>query len=184
MDRRYRIGVLSANRFLFQKIKLGLYHIADTYMSDGTNDGFDLLIYDDESGITIPDGIRTIKLSKSSEFCDLAVPFSIESLIKLIEDNSAPLFIKLAKESRRAYLGDMEIKLTEAEFALLEVLVKRGEFVKREELLNLVWGDNADAGVVTVYIHYLREKLEKNGEKIIISSRKNGYKISEKFIGK
>jgi DNA-binding response OmpR family regulator len=79
----------------------------------------------------------------------------------------------------------METKLTEAEFALLEVLVEcGGEFIKREELLSRVWGDNADPGVVTVYIHYLREKLEKNGEKVIISSRKNGYKISERFVGK
>ena len=175
---------MSDNRFLFQKIKLGLLHIADTFISDGTDGGFDLVIYDDECGAVIPEGIRVIRLSKVSEDCDLAVPFSIESLTKLIEGKSAPLFIKLARETRRVYLGDMEIKLTEAEFALLEVLVSRGEFVKREELLNLVWGDNADLGVVTVYIHYLREKLEKNGEKVIISSRKNGYKISERFIGK
>jgi predicted glycosyltransferase len=27
------------------------------------------------------------------------------------------------------------------------------------------------------------EKLEKNGEKVILSSRKEGYKISERFTG-
>ena len=34
---------------------------------------------------------------------------------------------------------------------------------------------------MNVYVHYLREKLEYNGEKVIISSRKNGYKIDERF---
>ena len=43
-------------------------------------------------------------------------------------------------------------------------------------------GDDADGGILNVYVHYLREKLEKRGEKIIISSRKSGYKIDEKYL--
>ena len=40
----------------------------------------------------------------------------------------------------------------------------------------------ADEGVLNVYVHYLREKLERGGEKIIISSRGLGYKIDEKYL--
>ena len=32
-----------------------------------------------------------------------------------------------------------------------------------------------------MYVHYLREKLER-GEKIIISSRNHGYKIDAKYL--
>ena len=35
---------------------------------------------------------------------------------------------------------------------------------------------------MNVYIHYLREKLEADGEKIILSSRSHGYKIDEKYL--
>ena len=48
--------------------------------------------------------------------------------------------------------------------------------------MKTVWGDGADGGVLNVYIHYLREKLEAGGEKIILSSRKQGYKIVEKYL--
>jgi DNA-binding response OmpR family regulator len=59
-----------------------------------------------------------------------------------------------------------------------------GDFISREELIRRVWGEGADGGVLNVYVHYLREKLEKQGEKIIISSRKNGYKIDGKYLTK
>ena len=57
-----------------------------------------------------------------------------------------------------------------------------GEFVSREEILSQVWNGDADCGIINVYIHYLREKIE-HGEKIILSSRKQGYCIDEKYLG-
>ena len=59
---------------------------------------------------------------------------------------------------------------------------KKGEYVSREELRLGVWDEDTDSGVVNVYIHYLRQKLER-GEKIINTSRSLGYKIDEKYIG-
>ena len=56
-----------------------------------------------------------------------------------------------------------------------------GEFVSREEILHSVWSGDADPGIINVYVHYLREKLE-DGEKIIVSSRKNGYKIDGRYL--
>ena len=52
----------------------------------------------------------------------------------------------------------------------------------KAEILRHVWGGDADDGIVNVYVHYLREKLEAGTEKIILSSRGNGYKINEKFL--
>ena len=76
------------------------------------------------------------------------------------------------------------IKLTEVEHALFLALMKRGgEFASREDILREVWGSEADEGIINVYVHYLREKLEKSGEKIIVSSRKLGYKIDGKYLG-
>ena len=37
--------------------------------------------------------------------------------------------------------------------------------------------------MINVYIHYLREKLELCGEKIIIASREAGYRIDKRFLG-
>ena len=84
---------------------------------------------------------------------------------------------------RLAYLDGKEIKLTEVEASLLGRLISAsGEFVSRGELLRGVWGDSADGGVLNVYIHYLREKLEVCGEKIILSSRSAGYGIDKKYL--
>ena len=51
-----------------------------------------------------------------------------------------------------------------------------------EELHGKVFGENNTPGLLNVYIHYLREKIEGEDEKIILSSRKQGYKINERYI--
>ena len=90
----------------------------------------------------------------------------------------------LSLADRCAILYGERIKLTEVEFSLLSLLYSHGgKYVSRDEVLNKIWNGEADGGVINVYIHYLREKLEKHGEKIILSSRKNGYCIDEKFLG-
>ena len=86
---------------------------------------------------------------------------------------------------RCAHIYGKTIRLTDAEFALLSTLFcAGGEFVSREKLIHGVFGDSTTDGILNVYIHYLREKIEINGEKIIISSRKFGYKLDQKFLQK
>ena len=87
------------------------------------------------------------------------------------------------EEEKCVLLFGEKIKLTELEYALFSLLYKRQSFVSREEILASVWHGEADGGIINVYVHYLREKLEKGGEKIILSSRKLGYGISENFLG-
>ena len=92
---------------------------------------------------------------------------------------SAPLV--LSEDEKCAFLFGEKIALTELEFELLSKLMERDGFTSREELLSALWQDEATGSVLNVYIHYLREKLEVGGEKIIVSSRRQGYRINEKF---
>ena len=138
-----------------------------------------LRIVDLDSSFEAKDG--DITMSKGMP-CDLSVPFSYDAIEALIEESGAALTV--SDTDRCAILRGERIKLTEVEYALFKALIKRnGAFISREDILKEVWSDDSDAGIINVYIHYLREKLEKNGEKIIVSSRKMGYKIDSKYLG-
>lgn len=171
-----RVAVITEDQILFQKIYLILKSIALVQPFVG---GEDICLWDADSAVGVaPEGALTIGRSGG----DLVRPFTEEELTALIlESGDGGALLTLGE--RRAFLRGREIRLTEVEFALLLVLVRAsGEYVSRDRLISEVWGEGADGGVLNVYIHYLREKLETEGEKIIISSRKFGYKIDERFI--
>ena len=171
-----RISVLTTDTFLFQKIKLGLLGRAEVRLG---NTPCDMRIVDTDSGFEAKP--QDVRISRYGE-CDIRIPFPLSELDRLIDDNS-PL-LSISESEKCAVLRGEAIKLTEVEFLLFSALMKRGgDFVTREEILREVWGDDADSGVINVYVHYLREKLEGGGEKIIISSRKLGYKIDIKYLG-
>jgi two-component system OmpR family response regulator len=103
-------------------------------------------------------------------------------LALLTETDGGPdASLSLSDDGRHAYIFGEKIKLTEVEYKLLEVILKADGFVSKEQILDTVWGDGYDLGVVNVYVHYLRRKLEKGGNKVIISSRNEGYRIDEKY---
>ncbi len=59
----------------------------------------------------------------------------------------------------------MEIELTPTEFALLKMFMEnQGKALKRNEILNAVWGENyfGDTKTLDVHIRRLREKIESN----------------------
>jgi len=77
------------------------------------------------------------------------------------------------------------INLTKHEFDLLKYLIKnRGRVIKREELLDEVWGDDVIVSSRTIDTHManLRRKVEEDSSnpKIIKSIRGVGYKIAAK----
>lgn len=82
------------------------------------------------------------------------------------------------REVRR---GDQVIELTAKEFALLEFLMRNaGLVLSRDRILENVWGFDSEAtpGSVDIYVHFLRRKLDRPGEKSLIKSvRGVGYKI-------
>ena len=77
--------------------------------------------------------------------------------------------------------GDTPIELSPREFALLETLARnRGAVLSRDQLLERVWGYEADpqGNIVDLYIHYLRRKLDPDGvdaEPLIRTVRGSGY---------
>ena len=84
--------------------------------------------------------------------------------------------------NREVYVRNELKHLTPKEFNLLGVLVRNaGRVVTRTELVTQAWGEEyADAiDSLKLYIHYLRQKLEKNPTQpdYILTSRGVGYRF-------
>ena len=181
------VAVITTDRYLFQKIKLALRDTAEVtnLLPRASAAHLVTVIYDiDRPSESLPDDAvfaRTVTMSRR-EGAELKIPFSHKEISKIITQNSdTPL---LLIENKTATLRGETIKLTELEAALLTRLYEaNGNFVSRAELLSRVFDNSTDGSILNVYIHYLREKLERRGEKIIISSRMNGYKIDSKYFG-
>jgi DNA-binding response OmpR family regulator len=73
------------------------------------------------------------------------------------------------------------IELTAKEFALLEYLMRHaGQVLTRTQIIDAVWRYDLEAlsNVVDIYIHYLREKVDKGfSHPLIKTVRGVGYKI-------
>jgi len=183
-----RVGVFTSDIYLFRKIEIilsGRGAVA-VLMDEGglrkrasAEGRLDLALVDVATGELPSLGVPTVTMGRRGG--ELRIPFTREELIERVFGGKPRAELTLA--GRTALLHGREIRLTEVEAALLSRLLDAGgEFVERDELHRSVWQD-ADGGVLNVYIHYLREKLEGEGEKIIISSRKLGYKIDAKYLG-
>ena len=77
--------------------------------------------------------------------------------------------------------GGRPIELTAKEFALLEYLMRHpGQVLTRTQILDHVWGYDLDtlSNVVDIYIHYLRDKIDRGSEQPLIKTvRGVGYRI-------
>lgn len=183
---RKRLEVMSRDDYLCQKIKLTLLDFADVVRISNTKEHTPgvLLLFDCDTLSKKEMPSDAVSMGRAED-CRIKIPISFSELLGLTkpDDDSAALI--LSDKERCAILRGEQIRLTEVEYTLLSSLIKRsGAFASREELLFEVWNGERDSGVVNVYIHYLREKLECGGEKIIISSRKHGYAVDEKFLGR
>ena len=175
-----RIGVISKNPLVYHKIRLLLRGIADVVLTDAECDPAEYtLVFLDTESADVP-SFSCVTLGEGG---DITLPFRHEDILDAVEsvddDSTRPLI--LSQDGRHAYLFGEAIKLTEVEYKLLERLIDEEGFVSREDLLHSVWGDGFDKGVVNVYVCYLRRKLEKGGNKVIIASRGEGYKIDERY---
>ena len=69
-----------------------------------------------------------------------------------------------------------QIDLTAIEFKLLTVLIhNRSRVVSHSQLVDQVWGYNAEAHLLAVHMSSLRRKLEAHGPRIIHTVRGSGY---------
>ncbi len=79
--------------------------------------------------------------------------------------------------------GGKDLDLTAKEFALLEYMMRHpGQVLTRTQILDHVWGYAFASltNVVDIYIHYLRNKVEKGAStRLIRTIRGVGYKIGE-----
>lgn len=180
---RKRAAVFTRDRMLYQKIRLELLPICDTVMCESAAfiPACDVYFIDSDDGVF--DGCEGYKMSRGEDTAvDIRLPFrlgSVRTILEIPTDDG----LRLCRDERAAYLYGRRIPLTEVEYSLFSELYSRGgEYATRSELVARIWGEGADEGVLNVYVHYLREKLETAGEKIIIASRGLGYKIDKKFL--
>jgi DNA-binding response OmpR family regulator len=123
----------------------------------------------------------------------LIKPFSYMELLArvrgLLRRNAAPAGssskvgdLVINREEHWVLRGDRRIDLTPREFALLEYLMNNvGKAVSRMTLMREVWNTSFDAttNVVDVYMKYLRDKIDIEGEvKLIRTVRGVGYVLS------
>lgn len=114
---------------------------------------------------------------------DLPIPYRLgavrERLLRTQKD--APRLSLLA-DGHTAVLGKRTVHLSDGEFALLSRLLRaEGDYVSRETLLAELW-EGEDGGILNVYIHYLRKKLETENERVILSSRGRGYAVNPAYL--
>jgi two-component system response regulator MprA len=91
--------------------------------------------------------------------------------------------LEIDLETRTARRGARTLALSTREFDLLAALMRRPRRVfTRENLLDLVWGQDADVtnNSVEAYIHYLRTKVDVTPEpRLIHTVRGVGYALRE-----
>lgn len=105
----------------------------------------------------------------------------IESLLRRIKsetprsENSNISGIIIDREKFVVVVKDKELQLPKKEFELLELLASRpGKVFNREQILNIVWGNEAIVGERTIDVH-IRKLREKLGESYIRTIKGVGY---------
>lgn len=126
-------------------------------------------------------------------------PFSVKELIarvkavlrrtaqdkKEVEDLSDFGRLKIDNVRHEVIIDDKIINMTLKEFELLSILVKnKDKILKREKLLEKIWGYEAalETRTVDVHIRYLRKKIEIDDKnpKYIETIRGIGYRFNSK----
>jgi two-component system, OmpR family, response regulator len=72
--------------------------------------------------------------------------------------------LRLDPATQQMWRGETEVQLSSKEYALLELFMRRpGQVLSRFELLEHAWDIGYDnrSNVITVYIRYLREKIDR-----------------------
>ena len=154
-----------------------------------TNDGILILML--TARTSVPDRVEGLDAGADDY---LVKPFAHEELLARVRtllrrrdggDRESLSFADLtidvgAMDVRRS---DRRVKLTALEFQLLEHFLRNPRLVlSRAQILEAVWGLEADttSNVVDVYVRYLRQKLEIDGESRLIQTvRGIGYVLRE-----
>lgn len=114
---------------------------------------------------------------------DLPIPFPLGAAERLLRGRTKKTArLTLLSDGHTALLDARAVRLSDGEFSLLSRLLRaKGEYVDRQTLLSELW-NGEDEGILNVYIHYLRKKLETENEKVILSARGKGYGINPAYL--
>jgi len=122
----------------------------------------------------------------------LTKPFALEELLARVRalgrraqqaESSILQVGDLSLDPRRHEVtrGGKSIDLTAREFALLAFLMRHtGRVLAKDQIMDHVWGyeSEASSNVVEIYIHYLREKVDRGfGNPLIRTIRGVGYTL-------
>lgn len=176
-----RISVVSKDKYLLRIFDIRLSDKAITVMEFDKN--ADVIVHDLDTVEALPEtDAKILRVSRKDTPDALKLPLPPSFFEELVSQPSTKPLIFLSSDGKHVTVRERTVKLTSHEYSLLSLLISgNGNYTSREEIANKVW-DGASDSLVNVYIHYLREKLETDGEKIIISSRKYGYKINPVYI--
>jgi DNA-binding response OmpR family regulator len=123
----------------------------------------------------------------------LVKPFAMEELVARVD--ALLRRGRAITDTQRLQVGDLTldllrreaqrdgriIELTAKEFALLEYLMRHpGQVLTRTQIIDHVWRYDSDAlsNVVDIYIHYLRDKIDRASARPMIKTMRGvGYRI-------
>lgn len=111
----------------------------------------------------------------------------IRALLRRTQPERVPVLtfldLSLNTSTRQASRKGRVIKLTAKEFELLELFLRHPrQVLTREVIFDRVWGYDfgGESNVLDVYVRYLRQKLESEGEpRLIFTLRGVGYVLRE-----
>lgn len=140
---------------------------------------------------TVPDRVHGFELGADDY---MAKPFSFEELVMRMRavarhpaaSDRLPVLayadVEVQLEHQEAMRAGQPLRLTRREYDLLCLFLRNpGRTLTREQILERVWGFDAEVGggVLDVYISYLRRKLEAFGPRLIHTMRGFGYRLDE-----
>ena len=179
--------VLTKNRYFSRKLALELAPLGFALtLSDVPRDAWDrsdaLLLIDCDTVEMekYPEG--ALLFSRRGGEGVISLPLPLGALRSLLEGGTGSELVLNERERTVTVFGRVT-RLTAIEYGMLLRLISAGgEVVSKEELRQTLFEGDATPGAVSVYIHYLRQKLELGGEKIILATRGVGYAIAKKFL--
>ena len=176
--------VITKNRYFARKIALELAPLSYEVRSSEVifEDPAELLLIDCDTVDAREYPRGAILFSKNGGEGVVSIPFPIGEVCKRLSGAEDTGLILNGKDHTVTLFGTVT-RLTGIEYALLlRLVLARGEVVSKEELRSTLFEGEATPGAVSVYIHYLRQKLELGGEKIILATRGVGYAIAKKYL--
>ena len=153
----------------------------DARISDSVSPNDRFAVVDLDFTDDIPESVVAITYSKGGKTCDLLRPFSMKSFRSLVRSRflqSENCEKTLTVSSAGIFFGEHRINLTPKEKELFLLLYEnRNKPVSERTILEKIFPDSR-GNVCTVYVGYLRQKIDSRfDKKYIFTVRGGGYML-------